>query len=413
LVELQFLNLILKSKDWGIVKKYRVDNSYFFVHKPVFEFMQNHYQRFSVVPDIYTIKEHFPDFEILSDVSESPEYLVQRLIEQKAYTTLVPFLKEVADLTKSSAVDAIQYLKSNLEKIARTINTTFISSNIVKNADERLQEFLNLYKNRDTLGISTGIKSLDDILHGFRAEELILLVARMGQGKTWVLLYLLIQAWMKGYRPLLFSLEMNRTAIGFRFDTLYAHFENSALMTGNLPEDVSRKDYEEYIKSLQDKSDFHVITAKDNQGASFTVDVIESLIDEYKPDIVGIDQLSLLSTITPYKSIREKYVEISRELKLLAERKGIPIILVVQANREFVKTRSKKNEDTPELHHIAESDAPAQNADKVISIRRVNSLLKLSVKKNRGGIEDVDVLLHWDINKGLFREMANIDEEMF
>ena len=77
---------------------------------------------------------------------------------------------------------------------------------------------------------------------------------------------------------------------------------------------------------------------------------------------------------------------------------GKPILLMAQANREAVKNRKKG--ESPELHDLAESDGVGQNATRVISLSVIDGTLKLSIKKNRYGMNNKEVLMIWDINTG-------------
>lgn len=72
---------------------------------------------------------------------------------------------------------------------------------------------------------------MDTIFKGFsRGEELVVLFARIGQGKSWILNKMLSHSWQIGYNVGLISPEMSATKIGYRFDTLVNHFSNKNLV---------------------------------------------------------------------------------------------------------------------------------------------------------------------------------------
>jgi replicative DNA helicase len=159
-------------------------------------------------------------------------------------------------------------------------------------------------------------------------------------------------------------------------------------------------EYRRYVTELSGRSGFIVCTQKDFGGKKPTAEQLKQMMIDTGADLLGVDQLSLMMDAKGGKDKRERFTNISEDLFLVSEALQKPIIAVGQASREAVKAR-KKTEDTPELHEISESDGVGQNATRAISLRVVNKVLRLSVKKNRYGKNNFDVLLLWDIDLGI------------
>jgi replicative DNA helicase len=106
---------------------------------------------------------------------------------------------------------------------------------------------------------------------------------------------------------------------------------------------------------------------------------------------------------------RIAYNNISEDAFLMSKRLGKPVIMLAQANRESVK--NKKKGQSPELHDLAESDGIAQNSTRVIALSMLDGILKLSIKKNRYGINNKDVLMIWDINTGYLKPLLSENPE--
>ena len=68
------------------------------------------------------------------------------------------------------------------------------------------------------------------------------------------------------------------------------------------------------------------------------------------------------------------------DLFSLSTKYSIPIVLLVQVNRQ-----GNENKSGPTLENIAESDAVAQNATRVITLKKDGDILTLSIVKNRYG----------------------------
>ena len=106
---------------------------------------------------------------------------------------------------------------------------------------------------------------------------------------------------------------------------------------------------------------------------------------------------------------RIAYNNISEDLFLVSKELKKPVLLLAQANRESVK--NKKKGVSPELHDLAESDGVGQNATRVISLSVIDGTLKLSLKKNRYGINNKEVLMIWDINLGILKPLIDNPEK--
>lgn len=145
-----------------------------------------------------------------------------------------------------------------------------------------------------------------------------------------------------------------------------------------------------------------------------TVPVLHQLIEQYKPGIVGIDQLSLMEDSRAVKGeqTRLRYTHVAEDLYLTSEKYQIPILAPSQANRDS-KKRSKGEDvsDTPELEHISESDGVGHNATRVVAIKQLKPTMKMGIKKNRYGLNNQEVLMIWDIDKGIVKPFLQVSTD--
>jgi len=188
---------------------------------------------------------------------------------------------------------------------------------------------------------------------------------------------------------------------------------NGAGTLGNKPDTDGGKyladDYENYISQLSQKSGFIVVTPDDFGGRKPNVDELKSLAVKHGSDMIVVDQLSLMSDKRRADTPRIAYTNISEDLFLMSKELKKPVILLAQANREAVKNRKKG--ESPELHDLAESDGVAQNATRVLSLSVIDGTLKISIKKNRYGINNKEVLMIWDINTGYLKPLVSENPE--
>lgn len=409
MIEQSLICKMLDAPDLEILNANGVIADMFLTCRDEIDFIINHYNTYKQMPDKITFLGRFTDFQML-EVTESVDYLVYKLKEAYTYTKIVPLIEDTAKVVKEDSIKAIKYLKEELEKLEKAVPVSRNKDgyDIVANAQDRLAEYKKRCEVKGLIGIPTGIDKLDELTNGWMwGEELVVVTGRTNVGKTWIGEYFAVVAWNLGYKILMYSGEMSKEMVGFRFDTLNKHFSNMGLLNGahSLGEKRGtdggkylQEDYENYIHSLSQKSGFIVVTPDDFEGRKPNADELKSLAIKHNADMIVVDQLSLMSDKRRADTPRIAYNNISEDLFLVSKELKKPILLMAQANREAVKNRKKG--ESPELHDLAESDGVGQNATRVLSLSVIDGTLKISIKKNRYGMNNKEVLMIWDINTG-------------
>lgn len=413
MIELQVINQILEKKSFALLKNNGITEDYFVTYAAEAQFIYDHHRKYDTVPDKETFLATFSDFDLFI-VSESEQYMVETFKEQHLYNKMVPFVNNINNMVAEDSEKAIAYAKDQLELLSN-ISTKFAPGyDIIKNAPERGMQYLSRLEADGLMGITTGIPEFDDITHGWLpGEELVVIVGRTNEGKTWVLLFFLVAAWLSGKRVLLYSGEMPKEMVGFRVDTLTEHFSHTAITTGTeeVGDGRTSTDYIEYLNSISkdpSRPPFIVVTPKD-LGGKLTVPALEGLIEQYKPDIVGLDQLSLMEDSRSGQNQQERirFTHVSEDLYSLSEKMGVPILTPSQATRGS----AANEEETPELHEISESDGIGQNATRVIGMKQIGQTLKLTVRKSRYSKRGDEILLLWDIDSGLIKPFMAVQKD--
>jgi replicative DNA helicase len=414
LVELQIISKILQNRSLAVLQQNGINADRFISYKEEAKFIFDHYEKYGNVPDRETFLDKFRDIELV-EVHESDQYLIETLVEEHLYSRLVPVVHKIAELSKTDSRQAVEYAKQELEELTKLGRTFVPGVDIIKNALDRHEDFVRRNSVKGLLGITTGIKELDEITHGWLNEDLIVIVGRTNEGKTWLMLFFLVVAWASGKRVLLYSGEMSELIVGYRFDALNEHFSNTALMHGeeDLGDSRTPEDYHQYLVKLSKTNvPFVIVTPKHLGGKRLNIPMLHQLIEHIKPDIVGIDQISLMDDHRAKKGDQERvrYTHIAEDLYSTSEKYQIPIIAPAQANREAEKEK-KRDEDnikTPELHQIGESDGVGQNASRVLAMSQVDSTLKITVRKNRYGKRNQEIMMLWDIDRGVIKPFLHV-----
>lgn len=403
MVQIQLINKILRSKSLESVMNTDISPEYFLDHSEEYDFILEHYKEFGNVPDTETFLDHFPEFDIV-DVTESDEYLIQKLEEEYQYTLIVPIIKEAGNLLQKDSFAAVDYLKSAMTDIQ--YGGSNIGTSLIREAKRRYEAYKEKMESDTPWMLPTGFKEIDDVIGGFaKGEEFVVFFARTNQGKSWVLAKSLAHNWKVGYNVGVISPEMGADLFGWRFDTLTGNFSNFDLYMGNKVEGY--KEHIDKLASGEIKNDFVVATpAQFNRR--ITVSKIRKWVERNHFDIIGIDGIKYLSD-ERYKrgdSMTTSLTNISEDLMSLSCELGIPILVVVQANREG----ANENGDVPALESIRDSDGIAQNATKVFSLRQQDSKLKIKIVKCRTGKVGTEFCYDWDIDHGIFKFTSNYQD---
>lgn len=332
-------------------------------------------------------------------MQESDEYLVNTLREEHLYGLSVPVITKLSELMQTDSYKAVEYLRSQIDNLK--IEKAIKGIDIISEADKRFEVYKETKENKETHFIPTGFEELDDILGGFhKGEELVVLFARTGQGKTWVQMKMLEHMWKMNQRIGLLEPEMSGTRVGYRFDTLHKHIPNSSLIRG---EDI--KGYERYINSIKQKEvPFFVTHPKDFQR-KVTVSKLRSWVENNKIDVLAIDGISYLTDERKQRDDNKtaQLTHISEDLMDLSEDLGVPVIIVCQSNRE-----GAKNDDL-ELENIRDSDGIAYNASIVLSVQQKKAGLQIAIKKSRNSSNSAKLTYLWDANYGKFEYIPSDD----
>lgn len=181
MIQEQMLNKILDTKDSSIITLNNLNSDYFSDYVKEFNFIKNHLQQYSVIPDKETFLNVFPDFDLMQ-VNEPVNYLLEELMKDKTQRFLVNNYTKVRDLIMSGDSEkALSLLKDAAEE-----STSFVSlqaTDLIRDTS-RYDSYEDKVNNPNKYFIKTGFDELDNILGGWDInEDLVTIVARNGLGK--------------------------------------------------------------------------------------------------------------------------------------------------------------------------------------------------------------------------------------
>lgn len=366
-IEKALLLGVVKNKSWNTLILNGITEQQFSANnKNLYQYIKS-----------YVDKEQYPDLRLvgyefnIDDVSMS-EYTSITDLDSLCDTLRKDYVKdklqfEVGKLNEHSQeldLDPYKYI-DRIGSVYNTVRSECLHTRSVGLFDN-IENILTIDSSNV---ISTGFKELDEKLIGWkRGEELAVFMARTGQGKSWMGLKFAMSAALQGERVGIYSGEMSLQQLQERI-----------LCCAKQSYTTTKEEALQYINSKN--IDIRVLTQKELRRRA-NVNDIEEMIIRDKLTMVVIDQLSLMEDVTskPGTPLRQQYGNISMDLFSLTSKYNLPCILLVQSNRQGSEQRNG-----PLLENIAESDAVAQNATRVISMKNENGVLTMNLLKNRYG----------------------------
>jgi len=235
-------------------------------------------------------------------------------------------------------------------------------------------------------GIPTPFNALDGYTAGWQKEQLIVLAARPGMGKTSLAISFLMSAARHKKRVAMYSLEMSATRLSDKIICSIASIDFSQYKNGTLPEEdrTSAEAALEELNSWDVTFNDNLLTDMDQMRASAS-----AIKNKGGIDLIIIDYLQLMRGTEKFSNREREVAENSRKAKMMAVELGCPVILLSQLNRSLEARGDKR----PMLSDLRESGAIEQDADIVLFVYRDavynaeadSSIGELIIAKHREG----------------------------
>lgn len=334
----------------------------------------------------------------LEGVSADVDFIIYRLKEQYVFNELNHMIETG---NNKFSDDGIQLLGFYEEKIAqlREILPTSSAYDIFKHIKERRQDYEDAARN-PKIFIPTGFPEIDRLIGGWsKSGELASYLARMGMGKTWILIKSCIAAWAANFKCGFLSIEMGANNIGLRMDSMLSGLSNSALRKG---EPVDMSVYNKYVEEFSKKSGI-IICSKRDFGGHITPNKIANWIRNDKLDAVYLDGIGYVESErinARNKSDAAMTTDISEDLMSISVDEHCPIILTQQANRGGADRSAN-----PGLETARGSDGVNINASFVASLAypdvEKRDVLRVEVLKSRYGRTGAKFDYQWNPDVGV------------
>ncbi len=303
-----------------------------------------------------------------SEGVQEAEYIKDKAIDFCRKQTLKGAMIKSVKLLKSSSFDEISKVIEDAMKLG-TDNNFGHDYHV-----DALKRFQRIHRSP----ITTGWERIDDIVKGgLGKNELGVVIAPTGAGKSMVLVHLAAEALKKGKTVVYYTLELKDTVVGGRFDSALTKVPLNELL-----------DQQEMIMDMI-KDVEGTLIIKEYPTKSASVQTIRGHVDRLikkgmKPDMILVDYADLLRPTRSTGEKRHELEETYESLRALAQIYEMPVWTASQTNRGGL------NAEVITMEAISEAFNKCFVADFIFSLSRTvtdkqANKGRIFIAKNRNG----------------------------
>jgi len=385
-----------------------IEDDWFFVaeNRAVWKFIRQHWTRYEEVPTAVTVKDNFPTYRLLA-VEDSLEYLVDQLIEYRKRHKAIEVVQNAADAI--AAGDHNKAIAEMSQGVATIFDETVTQSSdvdLTDNPEKRFDEYLSI-KTRDggLLGYRTGFRTIDEATAGLQPGQLITIIAPPKTGKSVLAMQIAVNVHEDGHVPMFQSFEMTNIEQQHRHDAMRANIAHSRLTRGKLTLDEERR-YKDALQRMESMQKFYLT----DSSSAMTVSGLQAKIEKIRPDIVFVDGVYLMvDEASGESNTPQALTSITRNLKRLAQRQEIPIVISTQVLLWKMKRRQVSADS------IGYSSSFFQDSDVILGLQKQDeeddSSRELRIVASRNSGPATSDLL-WDWEGGRFEEYGSFGQQI-
>ena len=313
----------------------------------------------------------------------------------------IDYIKETAlefcrkQKLKEAMMKSVNLLQTcSFDEISKVINDAIKLGSDNNFGYDYLADFEQRFKPKFRNPVTTGWHDIDKICNGgLGRNELGVVIAPTGAGKSMVLVHLGAEALKEGKTVIHYTLELQDMVVASRYDSCVTGYPLSELTTFN----------DEIYEKIQDIDGKLIVKEYPTKSAS--TNTIKSHLSRLvkrgiNPGMIIIDYADLLKPVTVRKEKRNELESIYEEIRAIAQEFECPVWTASQTNR------SGLNAEVITMEQISEAFNKCFVADFIFTVSRTiedkqNNRGKMFIAKNRNG---PDGFVH-----DMFMEPANVN----
>jgi replicative DNA helicase len=238
--------------------------------------------------------------------------------------------------------------------------------------------------------IATGFRGIDRLLGGVRGGDMVILAARPSMGKTALATAVAVNMARAGRRVVFITLEMSPRSLIERMIAA-----DAGLNLARIKREPTQDDKERFFSAALALQKVPLTVVAGASTPEAIAAVVQTIQQGDGVDVVCVDYLGLMSAGERVGNRNEEVTNISRRLKLLAQKADLAVVVLSQLNRAVEARETHR----PRLADLRDSGSIEQDADVVLFLHRedyyrrlhdpttteIDGEVDLIVAKNRNG----------------------------
>lgn len=317
---------------------------------------------------VQTARDEFPSFELCDDNTMSLEAYFKKVRREKLLQINAGVAQELIDTKEDPVVTASKCLNT-LQNRVLSVGYGLQNDVGFTNAIARSIQEHDLRASGVDLSVAKWPwEPFNTASGGLEKDDYIVFYGRPKSKKSWVLAEFIADIYRQGKTPLIYTKEMTADNIFKRVGACVEHLPYQEFRMGRLNEGERAR-----LKDLLDMADnirkfqkeMICLDGKDT-GSGDTIEWLTAKVQKYKPHVVFIDGLYLMSDNRGSRNQKDNFrvQNISRAARQMVLDTGVPLVATMQATRTAAAHKGAN------LDEIAYSDAIGQ--DVTAAIRVIN-----------------------------------------
>lgn len=354
-------------------------------HKAIFQSIQRLYEAGDGI-DLLTVSDNLKKYKELERAggdfyliqltqmissSAHVEYHCRIILQAYMKRQIIFFSSQNISLAYDESTDVFDLLRGwqkafdGIQDYISTGRNTMSFPAALQNLKESVELLSKNKEEVKLVGVDTGFNIINKSTGGYRNQDLVIIAARPGMGKTSYVLKCAIENCKKDVAVGFISLEMSVEQLTARAVAIDTNFHLGQL----LKKGFEKLDYFNTYSQHQERMNNYPLYIDDSGKCDITDIVITAKLwqRKYGIKVLIIDYIQLMNDKSIKGNREAEISSVSRRLKRLAKELNIPVIALSQLSRQCETRGSSKR---PLLSDLRDSGAIEQDADIVEFIYR-------------------------------------------
>lgn len=298
-------------------------------------------------PTLWAIQQKWPGYTVDEEVEEETDYLAALMRRRFLANVAQEAVRDGASTADSDPEGTLKKMYATAYEALQVVAPRMTRSTMAEDWEQEWENYLQQEQYPQGRGAPYGLDLMDLLTGGILPGELAVCAAFAKTGKTMMLVHAATAAVRRGYKPIVFTLELSIPDTKQRLRAFFSGVSYNRLTKGHLTPDeklVLRQSMEDTAAGVWP------YVERPEEGER-TVAYLFSRAREVGADYVIIDQLSKMEAGHKTFSTKEKYASVLAQLKNDIGRAGreLPCLMAVQLRREEGEPNDRSFADAAEI----------------------------------------------------------------